>query len=48
MRLRQKILEDFARNLKKLSDENGAEVNSKEQAAPQMATNLNEFAVRVL
>jgi len=41
LRLRQQILEDFARKLKELSAENEAEINNKEKADPQKAANLN-------
>lgn len=41
LRLRQQILEAFARKLRELSAENEAEINNKEKADPQNAANLN-------
>ena len=45
MRLRQQIMEDFAEKLKKLSDENEAEINKKEHADAEKAVNLNGPAI---
>ena len=45
LRLRQQILEDFARKLKELSAENLSEINNKEKVDPQMAANLNDPAM---
>ena len=44
MRLRQEIMEDFARKLKKLSAENQEKINYKEQSGAEKAANLNEPA----
>ena len=44
MRLRQEILEDFARKLEKLSSENQEKINNKEQSGAEKAANLNEPA----
>ena len=45
MHLRQEIMEDFAKKLKKLSDENAAEINKKEHADAEKAVNLNGPAI---
>jgi hypothetical protein len=45
MRLRQEILEDFVRKLKKLSAENQEKINNKEQSEAEKAANLNEPAI---
>ena len=42
LRLRQEILEDFARKLKQLSAENEAEIKNKDQVDKEMQTNQNE------
>ena len=44
MRLRQEILEDFARKLKQLSVENEAEIKNNEQADAEMTANENKPA----
>lgn len=45
MRLRQEIMEDFAKKLKKLLDENEAEINKEEHTDAEKADNLNGPAI---